>query len=115
MNQQDEIDVIRKIKKFHEGIVVFSGVMIGVILSVYFFTFSMIIDSGSPLLLYFQIITSVLFVVVLFFLKKVAFFLTQLLLGRNPRCQILLKVLVAADLDKDEETLLNEHRQVLGK
>lgn len=88
-----------KIRTAHERIAITLGIAIGVILSSYFFTFGMLIDRDAGGLLWFQIITSVLFVLALFRLKRVAFFLTKLILGFKADYRRALQGMTLADLD----------------
>ena len=100
MSNENDIKTLQKIKKTHERIAIIAGVIMGVALSSYFFTFAMLIDRDATAALWFQIITSVLFVFGLIFLKRLAFFLTKILLGMNSDCRRLLKGMSVADLDK---------------
>ncbi len=99
MSNENDNKTLQKIKKTHERIAIISGIVMGLMLSAYFFTFGMLIDRDATAALWFQIITSVLFVFGLIFLKRVAFFLTKILLGMNSDCRRLLKNMSVADLD----------------
>lgn len=113
MSDQDKIAAIRRIKKTHENFVVFGGISIGVILGIYFFTFSGFIDK-APSLAYFQAVTAILWVLALIYIRRVAFFLTRLLLGRNPQCKTLMSGFDVADLGEDEQALLEIALKRLG-
>lgn len=108
MSEQITIDIIRTVKKAHENIMVTIGVLIGILLIIYFFTFAQFFDRGYMAVVYFQAITSVLFVVVLFLLKRVAFTVVRMIYGRRGAYQAFLSAIDASDLDKDEKTLEQE-------
>jgi hypothetical protein len=108
MSEQETLNAVQRIKKTHENLVVFVGVLIGMILLVYFFTFAMLVDKGLTALIWFEIITTILMALMLVFLKKVGFFLTRLLLGRNPDCRAVLAVLKTADLALDDQEIVEK-------
>lgn len=100
MTQENDTQTLHRIKKTHERVAVIAGVVMGVTMSIYFFTFSMLIDHGNAFALWFEIITAVLFLLGLIFLKRLAFFITRLVLGMNSDCRRALKGLTVADLEK---------------
>jgi hypothetical protein len=108
MSEQETLNAIRRIKKTHENLVVTVGVLIGMTLLVYFFTFAMFVDKASTALIWFEMITTILMALVLVFLKKAGFFLTKVLLGRRSDCRTVLGMLVAADLALDEQALVEK-------
>lgn len=102
---EQKLEAIRRIKKTHENLVVTLGITIGIILGVYFFSFAMLIDSAPPIAIQFLMVTTVLLVLALIYVKRIALFFTRLLLGRKAECKPLLAVLVVADLAKNETVL----------
>ena len=84
----------------HGRTAIVAGVIMGLALSSYFFTFGMLIDMGATAALWFQIITMVLFIFGLIYLKRVAFFITRIVLSLNGDCRRALKGLKPADLEK---------------
>ena len=100
MTKENDTDTLQKIKRTHGRIAVIAGVIMGLALSSYFFTFGMLIDQGATVALWFQIITMVLFIFGLIFLKRVAFFITRMLLALNADCRRMLKGMKPADLEK---------------
>jgi len=108
MSEQETLNAVRRIKNTHENLVVTVGVLIGMTLLVYFFTFAMFVDKASTALIWFEIITTILMALILVFLKKVGFFLTKLLLGRDSDCRAVLAVLVVADLALDEQEIIEK-------
>jgi multidrug transporter EmrE-like cation transporter len=100
---ENDIQTLQKIKKTHERVAVIAGVIMGVTMSVYFFTFSMLIDHGDAFALWFEIITAVLFLFGLIFLKRLAFFITRIVLGMNADCRRAFKGLKVVDLEKVQQ------------
>ena len=97
---------LRKIKKTHENFSVGIGITIGIILFGYFFSFAGLIDHLKSGIVVFQIVTTILFVLCLIFLKKVAFFLTKLKYAKNTSFKPILDKLVSADFEKKEQEFL---------
>ena len=108
MSEQETLSAIRRIKNTHENLVVITGVLIGMILLVYFFTFAMFVDKASTGLIWFEIITAILMALMLVYLKKVGFFLTKILLGRRADYRPLFAKLIAADLALDEKAIVEK-------
>ena len=108
MTTQDQIAAIEKIKKTQENLVVFGGILVGFILLVYFFTFPQLIDHGATGALWFQGITTILSGFYFVYLKKVSYFFTRLLLGRDPVRKNILQVFSPADLLKDNDVLIEQ-------
>ena len=100
MTNEHELEILRKIKRTHGRVAIIAGVIMGLALSSYFFTFGMLIDQGATVAIWFQIITMVLFILGLIFLKRLAFFITRILLALNADCRRLLKGMKVADLEK---------------
>jgi len=108
MSEQETLNAIRRIKNTHENLIVTVGVLIGMTLLVYFFTFAMFVDKASTVLIWFEIITAILMALMLVFLKKVGFFLTKILLGRRSDCRVVFAAIVATDLVLDEQALVEK-------
>lgn len=100
MTNEHELEILRKIKRTHGRVAIIAAVIMGLALSSYFFTFGMLIDQGATVAIWFQIITMVLFILGLIFLKRLAFIITRILLALNADCRRLLKGMKAADLEK---------------
>lgn len=96
----NENQTLEKIKKVHERIVITVGITMGIALSSYFFTFGMLIDRDATVMLWFQMITSVLFIFGLIYIKPLALLLAKLLLASNADCRQMLKGMNAKDLEK---------------
>lgn len=105
---EQQLQAIRRIKKTHENMVVTLGVTIGIILGLYFFSFAALIDSARPYVIQFMLATTLLLVLALIYVKRIALFFTRLLLGRKAECKALLALLVVTDLAKDEALLAQQ-------
>ena len=105
MPQQDTRSAIAQIKKTHENFMVSLGVLIGTILVVYFFTYGALVDSVTSSLIWFEVITSVMMLFVLLFLRRVCFFLTRIKLGRKTEYRTVFANIHAADLALDEQAI----------
>jgi len=106
MPGQDTLSAIQQIKKTLENFMISIGILSGVILLVYFFTYGALVDAVGSSLIWFEVATSIMVLFVLLFLRRVCFFLTQLKLGRRADCSVVLKKLTLADLALDEKVLL---------
>ena len=100
MSDGNDTETLQKIKRIHGRVIVIAAVIMGVALSSYFFTFGMLIDKGATAVLWFQIITMVLFIFGLIFIKRLAFFITRMLLVFNADCRRMLRGMKAAELEK---------------
>lgn len=100
MTNENDSKTLQKIKKTHERIVITVGIAMGIALSSYFFTYGMLIDRDATAVIWFQLITTVLFIFGLIFIKRLAMVLTKVLLAANPDCRQMLKGMKAADLEK---------------
>ena len=98
MTQADDA-TLKKIKKIHERIAIAAGVIMGLMLSSYFFTFGMMIDRNATGVIWFQVITTVLFIFGLIYLKRLAFFLTKLVLGFKGEYRQALQGMKVKDLE----------------
>jgi len=74
---------IHKIQNAQRRIAIISGISMGILLSVYFFTFATLIDHGLFGLLMIEIVTSIGFIFAYIFMNKISFNLTRILLGRR--------------------------------
>ncbi len=106
MSEQNTLNAIQQIKKTLENFMVSIGILSGMILLVYFFTYGALVDSVGSFLLWFEVVTSIMVLFVLLFLRRVCFFLTRLKLGRRVDCSAVLKKLKLVDLALDDNVLL---------
>ena len=106
MTQQDTLTIIQQIKKTLESFMISLGILCGMTLIIYFFTYGALVDAVGSSLIWFEVVSSVFIVLVLIFLRRVCFFLTRLKLGRRPGYGAVFRQLSAGDLLQEEETLL---------
>jgi hypothetical protein len=106
MSSPSPADVVRAVKSAHARIVTVTGVVIGITLVLYFFSFAQLIDRGYTGMVWFLVISSVVMVLVLCLLKRFSFALLKLFYGRRAAYRPLLSVIRAADLDQDDEVLV---------
>jgi len=100
---QEKIQAIAAIHKTQRRISTISGITMGMIMSVYFFTFATLLDRGLFGALLFEIITSIGFIIAFLFLNPLSFRLTRLIHGR--RHAALLEQLSPTDINKTPEQL----------
>ena len=100
MTNETDLNSLHKKKTIHGRVTIITGVIMGVALSSYFFTFGMLIDAGKTAILWFQLITMILFIFGLIFLKRLGLFLTRMILAFNADYRRLLKGMKLADLEK---------------
>jgi hypothetical protein len=100
MTETTDQVILQKIKKTHDRVAITAGVLMGVMLSSYFFTYGMLIDRDATGMIWFQIVTTVLFIFGLIFLKRLAFFITNLMLGFNSEYRRVLAGMKVKDLEK---------------
>jgi hypothetical protein len=105
MPQQDTLNAITQIKKTLENFMISIGILAGVILIIYFFTYGALVDAVGSSLIWFEVITSIMVLFVLLFLKRVCFFLTRLKLGRRAGYAVVFEKITLADLALDEDAL----------
>ena len=82
MNKREAVEA--HIRKVQENIAVAIGVLFALTMSVYFFTYAMLVDKGLSGGLWVMGISSVVMLLILIRLKAVSFALTRLWLGRRP-------------------------------
>ncbi len=81
---------IERVRKIQENIAVVIGVIIALTLSVYFFTYAMLVDKGLTDLLWAQGISAVIMVLILIYLKPISLAITRLWLRRRPEYRAIL-------------------------
>jgi len=97
MTENDQPMIIESIKKKQENIAVVIGVVFALTLSVYFFTYAMLVDKGLSGALWMMGLSSVAMLLILIKLKPVSFFFARLWLGRRPNYSDAFAVIAAAD------------------
>ncbi len=91
-------DLISRVKKIQENIAVVIGVFIALTLSIYFFTYAMLVDKGLEGMLWTQGLSAIAMVLILIYLKQVSFLLARLWLSRKAEFKDALASITLADL-----------------
>lgn len=100
MSEEADTRTLQKIKKTYSRTVVVAGTVMGFVLCTYFFTLGLLIDGGYTALIWVEIVTTVLFVLGLIYLKPLALSVTRILMSRDPDSRRKLKGLTVADIEK---------------
>ena len=114
MGDEELLQALERIQKTQNRIAMTLGITMGMILIIYFFTYAMLIDRGYDGVLLFEAITSVLFIIAFFFLNRIAFLLTRLILGRRQPFAALLQHMQPGDGNVPPPQLLQRLRQREG-
>lgn len=108
---QHEIQAISQIQATQKRFAVTIGVSMGVIMSLYFFSFATLIDRGMLAALLFEIVTTLGFIVVYFLLNRISFALTRARYqNKAPHAELLTR-LSAQDVNTSPEALLEAIHQ----
>ncbi len=93
-----EQKTLARIKKTQENIAVIIGTVFTLTMCVDFFTYALLADRGLITALWMMGISVLIMLLILFYLKRVSFFLTRLWLGRRVEFRELMAGLHATDL-----------------
>ncbi len=99
---------IEKIQASQRKLKIIIGVIIGIILLIYFFTFSMLIDSAPRFFINFQIISSIVMVAMLFFLNPISFFLVVIRYRLNESLFHVVAKMKPSDISRPAQELAEE-------
>jgi len=91
------LESIARIRKIQENIAVVVGVIIALTLSVYFFTYAMLVDKGLEGMIWGQGLSAIAMLLILIYLKQVSFFLARLWLGRKAEYKDAFASIAASD------------------
>ncbi len=94
----EQSNIIDKLRKTQENIAVVIGVFIALTLSVYFFTYAMLVDKGLEGMLWMQGLSAITMVLILIYLKQVSYVLAKLWLGRKSEFRDALASVKLADI-----------------
>ena len=94
----DKQDVLEHIKKVHENIALTLGTVLSMILVVYFLTYSALADSNYPQWIWFEGISSVLIVIALIYLRRIALAIKKLRFSNKQAYQAVLESITVNDL-----------------
>ena len=105
---EQAIKKISQLQKKQLSIKVYIGVTIGMIFLVYFFTFAMLVDKFSVVFVYFEAITAIIMLIMLFILNRISFIFLK---GKIKKAAVDFPELAnyqANDAETKPETLLKE-------
>lgn len=109
----DEIQAIHDIQTTQRRVAITIGIVMGVTMSIYFFTFAMLLDHGLMVVLWIEGITSILFVLAYINLYRISFRLTRLIyVSREPHRQLCQRM-KPTDINTSPESLLQTINQSL--
>jgi hypothetical protein len=104
MTQPHDITTIERLQAIQGNIKVFTGIAIGTVMLLYFFSYAMLVDKGMTGALMFEIITAILCVLALVYLNQVSFFILKRLYQRRKAYRALFLYLTAKNIgDKAED------------
>ena len=89
---------VERLQQSYSNIKIFTAVPMGVLLILYFFSFAMLIDKGMNAALWFEIITSVLFVIYFIFINRAAFAILKFLNRNNSQNSDILALMSVSEL-----------------
>lgn len=98
-NQQD---IVEKIKNTHENIALTVGTLLAMILVVYFLTYSALANSTYTWLFWFEMFSSPVIVMGLFYIRNIAFSLLNIRFMGSPECKQVLAQLQLTDLNEEK-------------
>lgn len=108
INSSDDIQasqVIESLQQSYSNIKIFTAVPMGVLMILYFFSFATLIDKGMSGLLWFEIITSIVFLIYFVFINRAAFAILKILCRKNSRKREILALMDVTELSMKPEAL----------
>lgn len=99
---------IEKIQNTQNNIKIFTGVPMGILLLLYFFSYATLIDHGYTKLLIVEIITSVLFVLAFIFLNSWSFTVVKFIYKNRSPYREIVQQLTVEKIAKPAEQLCKE-------
>lgn len=103
---ENEIAAIERLQNILGNIKVITGIAIGTVLLLYFFSYAMLVDQGMSGALWFEVVTTVLCVLGLVYLNSVAFFMLKTLYQRRKQYRDVFPVLTAGNIGNKAEDLV---------
>jgi len=95
-------DIVEKIKNTHENIALTVGTLLAMILVVYFLTYSALANSTYTWLFWFEMFSSPVIVMGLFYIQNIAFFLLNIRFMGSEECKKVLAQLQLSDLNEEK-------------
>jgi hypothetical protein len=80
---QSTLQAIETIQKTQRRIAVTTGIIMGILMSAYFFSYAALIDRGMFAVLVVELVTTIAFVFAYIFMNRLSFSLTRLMLARR--------------------------------
>lgn len=117
MTQQDEISAIEQLQNTLSNIKVFTAIPMGVLMILYFFSYATLVDKGMTGALFFEIITTILFILALVYLNQVSFAVIKYLYKNKMPYRDLLRHINAKNINDKAEQLsafIQHQRQASG-
>ena len=96
---------IENLQQSYSNIKIFTAVPMGILLILYFFSFATLIDKGMNTALWFEIVTSILFVIYFIFINKAAFFILKILNRNKSPNRDILSLMNVSELSMQPEAL----------
>jgi len=97
-NQQD---IVEKIKNAHENIALTVGTILAMTLVAYFLTYSALANSTHTSLFWFEMLSSPVIVMALFYIRTIAFLLLKIRFMGSPECKQMLDQIQLSDLSEE--------------
>jgi len=94
-------DIVEKIKNTHENIALTVGTLLAMTLVVYFLTYSALANSTYTWLFWFEMLSSPVIVMGLFYIRNIAFSLLNIRFMGSPECKQVLDQLKFSDLSEE--------------
>lgn len=117
MTQEDEISAIERLQNSQSNVKVFTAIPMGVVMILYFFSYATLVDKGMTGALWFEIITTVMFVLALVYLNQVSFAIIRFLYKNKRPYSDLLNHITASNINDQAEQLcafIQHQRQASG-
>jgi len=101
MTMENQQVIVEKIKNTHENIALTVGTLLAMILVVYFLSYSALANSNYTALFWFEMLSSPVIVMALFYIRNIAFSLLKIRFMRSPECRQVLEKLKLTDLSEE--------------
>lgn len=99
---EDQQDIVEKIKNTHENIALTVGTVLAMTLVLYFLTYSALANSTYTWLFWFEMLSSPVIVMGLFYIRNIAFSLLKIRFMGSEACKQVLAQLQLSDLSEEK-------------
>jgi len=93
-------DIVEKIKNTHENIALTLGTILAMTLVAYFLSYSALANSTHMALFWFEMLSSPVIVMALFYIRRIAFVLLKIRFMGSAECKQVLEQLQLSDLSE---------------